>query len=53
MSALEAKKIGPTNGIDVDALHEVIEEVKKDPAKAIVEFKVKTGWKGQLAPRPR
>src|SRR5918998_1741633 len=47
MSALEAKKIGTVNGIDVDALHEVIEEVKKDPAKGIVEFKVKTGWRGQ------
>jgi uncharacterized OsmC-like protein len=47
MSALEAKKIGTVNGIDVAALHEVIDEVKKDPAKGIVEFKVKTGWKGQ------
>ena len=32
MSALEAMNIGTVNGIDVDALHEVIEEVKKDPA---------------------
>jgi uncharacterized OsmC-like protein len=47
MSALEAKKIGTVNGLDVDALHEVIEEVNKDPAKGIIEFKVKTGWKGQ------
>ncbi|HET9883014.1 MAG TPA: OsmC family protein [Candidatus Binatia bacterium] len=47
MSALEARNIGTVNGIDVDALHEVIEEVKKDPSKALVEFKVKTGWKGQ------
>lgn len=47
MSALEAKKLGTINGIDVEALHGVIEEVRKDPAKGIVEFKVKTGWKGQ------
>lgn len=47
MSALEAKNIGTVNGLDVDALHQVIEEVKKDPAKGVVEFKVKTGWKGQ------
>jgi uncharacterized OsmC-like protein len=47
MSALEAKKIGTINGLDVDALHEVIEEIKKDPTRAKVEFKVKTGWKGQ------
>ena len=47
MSALEAKQIGTVNGIDVDALHGVTDEVKKDPSKGIVEFKVKTGWKGQ------
>ena len=47
MSALEAKKIGTVNGLDVDALHDVIEQVKADPAKGIVEFTVKTGWKGQ------
>lgn len=47
MSALEAKKIGSVNGLDVDGLYEVIDEVKNDPVKGIVEFKVKTGWKGQ------
>jgi uncharacterized OsmC-like protein len=47
MSALEAKQIGTVNGLDVDALHGVIDEIKKDPSKGIVEFKVKTGWKGQ------
>jgi hypothetical protein len=47
MSALEAKKIGTVNGLDVDALRGVIDEVKKDPSKGVVEFKVRTGWKGQ------
>jgi len=47
MCALEAKKIGPVNGLEVDALHGVIDEVKNDPSKGIVEFKVTTGWKGQ------
>ena len=47
MSALETKNIGSVNGLDVDALREVIEEVKKDPAKGMVQFNVKTGWKGQ------
>ena len=47
MSALEAKKSSAVNGIDVDALREVVEEVEKDPSKGIVEFKVKTDWKGQ------
>ena len=35
MSALEARNIGTVNGIDVDALHEVIEEVKRDLQKAL------------------
>jgi uncharacterized OsmC-like protein len=47
MSALQAKKIGTVNGLDVDALQEVIEEIKKEPAKGMVEFKVKTEWQGQ------
>ena len=47
MSALEAKKIGTVNGLDVDALQRVIDEVTKDPSKGIVEFRVKTGWKEQ------
>ena len=47
MSKVEAQKTGTVNGIDVDALHGVIEEVKKDPAKGVVEFKVKTAWRGQ------
>jgi uncharacterized OsmC-like protein len=47
VSALEAKNTGTVNGLDVDALRGIIEEVKKDPSKGVVEFKVKTGWKGQ------
>lgn len=47
MSALEAKKIGTINGIDVEALHAVIDDVRKDSTKGIVEFEVKTGWQGQ------
>ncbi len=35
------------NGIDLDALHCVVEEIKADPAKAMVEFRVKSNWKGQ------
>lgn len=46
MAALEAKKVGTVNGLDVDALHKVVEEVKNDPGKGIVEFKVKTCWQG-------
>jgi uncharacterized OsmC-like protein len=35
------------NGLDVTALKQVIEEVGKDPSKGIVEFRVKSQWKGQ------
>lgn len=35
------------NGLDVGALFEVIEEVKKDPAKGLVGFTVTSQWQGQ------
>ena len=35
------------NGIDVDALGAVAEEIKANPAKGMVEFRVKSNWKGQ------
>ncbi len=47
MSAQEAKKLGSVNGIDVDALYAVIEDVKNDPGKGVAEFRVKTSWRGQ------
>jgi hypothetical protein len=53
MAASAATKIATVNGLDVDALRQVADEVKKDPAKGIVEFKVKTGWKGGPARKPQ
>jgi uncharacterized OsmC-like protein len=38
---------GTVNGIDVDALTAVVREVERDPAKGKVEFRVRSGWKGQ------
>jgi uncharacterized OsmC-like protein len=35
------------NGLDLEALQRVIEEVKQDPSKAVVEFRVNSQWKGQ------
>ncbi|HEY8593046.1 MAG TPA: OsmC family protein [Sphingomicrobium sp.] len=35
------------NGLDVGALGEVVEAVKADPSKALVEFNVTTSWTGQ------
>jgi uncharacterized OsmC-like protein len=41
------KKQSMVNGIDVDALKGVIRDVTADPAKGMVEFRVKSQWKGQ------
>jgi uncharacterized OsmC-like protein len=35
------------NGIDLDALTDVVEQVTDDPSKGIVGFRVKSAWKGQ------
>ena len=35
------------NGLDLEALTSVIEEIKQDPAKAVVAFHVNSAWKGQ------
>jgi uncharacterized OsmC-like protein len=47
MPGAKAVQTNRVNGIDVDALRGVIEEIKQDPSKGIVEFKVKSDWQGQ------
>ncbi len=47
MSALQEKKASKVNGLDLDTLKQVIEEIKDEPTKGVVAFKVKTEWKGQ------
>lgn len=39
------------NGIDLDAIGEVVEAINGDPAKALVRFSVATRWTGQTASR--
>ena len=34
------------NGIDTDALQQLMEEVKQDPARGIARFRVTSAWKG-------
>jgi uncharacterized OsmC-like protein len=41
------KQSNVINGIDVDALGGVVDEIKRDTAKGIVAFNVKSAWKGQ------
>ena len=45
VTAIEQGNI--VNGIDVDALKDVVEQIKEDPAKGLVEFRVKSQWKGR------
>jgi uncharacterized OsmC-like protein len=45
--ATTAKAANRVNGIDLDALQGVIQEISKDPAKAQVGFRVKSQWRGQ------
>ena len=47
MSKPQSDKSNKVNGLDVDALRGVIEEVKKDPAKGMVGFSVTSRWQGQ------
>lgn len=47
MSGAQVKEGKRVNGLDVDALHAVIDDVKKDPAKGIVGFRVTSRWQGQ------
>jgi uncharacterized OsmC-like protein len=44
---LDTVKNAPVNGLDLQALGEVVEEIQKDSSKAIVGFDVITKWKGQ------
>jgi uncharacterized OsmC-like protein len=42
---------GLVNGIDVDALQQVVRQVSEDPAKGMVRFAVKSAWQGQTKSR--
>lgn len=47
-SAVQQKgPMAPVNGIDVEALQGVIRDIKADPSKGKVEFRVKSAWMGQ------
>ncbi len=48
---IELLKTHTVNGIDVDAVHDVVAAVNDDPAKALVGFAVSTRWTGQTGSR--
>ena len=39
------------NGLDVDALRDVVRAIEHDPAKGQVEFRVRSEWRGQMRSR--
>ncbi len=49
--ATAATKQGHVNGLDMDALAEVMREITRDPAKGQVQFRVRSEWKGQTRSR--
>jgi uncharacterized OsmC-like protein len=55
MSTAKAKISAPStvNGINLDALGQVMRDVERDPAKGIVEFRVTTQWQGQTRSRAK
>jgi uncharacterized OsmC-like protein len=53
-AAATMKSAGTTvNGLDVDALMEVVQAVQNDPAKGMVAFHVTSAWKGQTRSEAR
>lgn len=51
MQATQKNIVRPINGIDVDALNGVIENVRQNPAKGLVKFHVTSDWMGQTRSR--
>jgi len=49
--ATTATKGREVNGLDVDAIHEMVRAIEQDPAQAQVEFRVRSEWKGQASSR--
>lgn len=43
----------PVNGLNLDALQNVVEAVQQDPSKALAGFEVTTEWKGQTRSETR
>ncbi|MFO0995264.1 MAG: OsmC family protein [Alphaproteobacteria bacterium] len=46
-------KMAKVNGIDVDALMQVVRDVEADPKKGMVEFRVMSNWTGQTKSRSK
>jgi uncharacterized OsmC-like protein len=47
----ETKTVTRLNGLDLDALNDVVREVERDPRKGMVGFHVRSVWRGQTKSR--
>jgi uncharacterized OsmC-like protein len=47
----ETKTATRLNGLDLDALNDVVREVERDPRKGMVSFHVRSVWRGQTKSR--
>ncbi len=52
-TATKAQVSEKVNGIDVTALRAVMREVEQDPEKGLVEFRVRSQWRGQTRSETR
>lgn len=50
---MKAETINTVNGLDVEALGQVVEEIKNDATKGFVRFNVSSTWKGQTKSESR
>src|SRR5213593_1896842 len=50
---MKTETISRTNGLDLDALGQLVDEIKKDAAKGFARFKVASSWKGQTRSEAR
>ena len=53
MATVERATGHEVNGLDLQALAEVVEQIQQDPARGLVSFRVQTEWKGQTRSRAR
>jgi uncharacterized OsmC-like protein len=44
---MKTQTVSRVNGIDQEALQQLVQEIKSDPAKGFARFKVASSWKGQ------
>src|SRR4030095_8714105 len=49
--AMVLMSVKTVNGLDVDEITDVAQEIERDPAKGTAEFRVRTEWMGQMRSR--